>query len=127
MWEDLERSKPGQDGFDQKVMICDDFMKEIVSILEGRLAGWLAGRLAGWLPGWLAGWLAGCGWLCMAGELRMVENFFYEVWHLFVGGSGWVYTRPLYMFQEALHPLLLLLLTAAATLSAAPLPNGSSI
>ena len=66
IWEDLERSKPGQAGSDQKVMICDDFMKEIVSILEGRLAGWLtgwltaAGSLAAWLAGgWLAGWLAG--------------------------------------------------------------------
>ena len=24
--------------------------------------------------------------------------------HLFVGGSGWVYTRPLYTFQEELYP-----------------------
>ena len=30
-------------------------MKGIVSILDGRLAGWLAG----WLPGCLAAWLAG--------------------------------------------------------------------
>ena len=35
---------------------------------------------------------------------------FWRNLYLFVGGSGWVYTRPLYSFQETLVLLLLLLL-----------------
>ena len=31
----------------EKLWICDDFMKEIVTFLDGSLAGWLAGCLAG--------------------------------------------------------------------------------
>ena len=47
---------------------------------------------------------------CFLDLVFYFKKEFWRIFDLFVGGSGWVYTRPLYAFQEELVPLLLLLL-----------------
>ena len=55
----------------KKRWICDNFMKDTVTFLEGCLAESLGGVRPGWLAGRPGGgWLAGC----LAGNLKKIDR-----------------------------------------------------